>query len=747
MVETRRSLGFQAKVLIPVVSVLVLFLVIIVWIVNQRLTAQLEEEARHTLITAEAVFQNSFEIHSRNLLLRYQNVVNEPRFKAVAQLAEEKTMTVQLKELLDEIGPEADAMIFTLDTIHFFAGAKREARLDLQEFKSYSSSAIRRAEDGMPCADTFALRNHLFEVISVPVIVNDSLAGVLTIGVKVGATTAQELKSLTRSEIAFIGNRKVLASTFSDTKFYPQFVSMFENLIQPFDQSKPPPETELITPNGEHFLCLAGRFNTSTGNIGYLLLSSYEKALSEKKATQRMLTLLGLIGILFSSLLIWALIQKITRPLRQLRDSAEAVGQGDFSRRVEVQSQDEYGELATVFNNMVENLKASRAEVEETLQTLKNTQAQLIQTEKLSAIGELVAGVAHELNNPLTGVIGFSEMLRESNLGERQRTFVDRIIGSAQRCHKIVQNLLSFSRRHTPERKPTDINELLEASIEIIRYEFRTSSIEIITKFANQIPSVMVDADQIQQVFLNIMSNARHAIEGGQKVGAICVSTELVEEKVLISFQDNGVGIPEEDLKNIFNPFFTTKSVGEGTGLGLSVSYGIIREHGGNITVQSRTGEGSTFTIQLPGTRSSAHLQQDKDASDSRAGGDPQFSNRKRILAIDDEESILELIKEALIVRGYQVDTASDGETALRLAVNDTYDLILCDWKIPGMGGQQIYERLRQVDPGNAERFIFMTGDVLNQKAEQFLRREGAVCLFKPFSIQEFRTRVQKFLS
>ncbi|MCI0603801.1 ATP-binding protein [bacterium] len=734
-------LSFQAKVIIPVVALLVFFLAIIVWLVNGRITDQFEGETRQTLRTAEAVFRNSFEIRTRNLILRYQSVANEPRFKAVALLSDPKTMIVQLNELLHEIGQEAKAMIFTIENNVMLAGARRDANLNLREFHTGSSFAISQASQGKPAADNIVVNGSLFTAISVPVIVNDALSGVLTIGELIGPTAAQELKLLTRAEIVFLASHQVALSTVKNPDSFPELVRIYNRQSGQTNR-----KIEGVSAGEEHFLCLAGNFPVSSGRIGYLLLSSYENALQRKQETQRTLMLISLAGILFSSLLIWVLIRKITRPLRELRDSAEAVGRGDFSRRVEVASRDECGELAAVFNQMTENLKTSQSEVQQAMQSLKDTQAQLIQTEKLSAMGKFVAGIAHELNNPLTGVIGFSQMLQESGISEKQENLLIRIVGSAERCRKIVQSLLSFSRRYRPERKPVDVNELLESALEILNHELTTSNLQVLSNLSRDLPEIMMDPHQIRQVFLNIISNTIQATEENQDGGKLQISTQLMKDQVRIRFQDNGVGISPEDLPNIFNPFFTTKPVGSGTGLGLSLAYGIVREHGGSITAESEPGQGATFTIELPAVQIGKQTE-DFPAPEPQELSQTLPSAQKKILVIDDEESILELIREALATRGFKVDTAGDGDSALELAGNNFYDLVVCDWKIPGKGGQKIYEQLRQIKPQAVERFLFITGDVLSQNAEQFLRNEAKICLLKPFSVDEFRSTIEKMLT
>ncbi len=482
-----------------------------------------------------------------------------------------------------------------------------------------------------------------------------------------------------------------------------------------------------------------------------MLLSSYEQPLRALHTTQQSLLFVSALAIIFGTAIVWFLVRKATQPLRALRDTAEAVGRGDFSRRVKVTSRDECGELADVFNRMTENLKSSREQLELTVETLKNTQAQLIQSEKLSGIGEFVAGVAHELNNPLTSVMGFSELLKTADTNPKHKRYLEMIHKSALRCQKIVQSLLSFARRHQPERKLSSINELVEGAIEILQYQMRTSNIEVTARLDPGLPKAMVDPHQVQQVFLNIINNGRQAIEAYQPKGWVRIFSETSADKIRIIFQDSGPGISEENLSRVFDPFFTTKDVGKGTGLGLSLCYGIIKEHGGTISVRSKPGQGATFVIELPLAEQGNLLEQTNTTDRPQTAPAPQVCARegvgKKVLVIDDEEPILQMVRDALSEHGYEVDIASDGESALRQLNRKSYDLALCDWKMPGLNGQQVYERIRVSNPALSNRMIFITGDVINDKTQNFLRERKKTCLSKPFSLAEFRAAIGQALA
>jgi two-component system NtrC family sensor kinase len=282
--------------------------------------------------------------------------------------------------------------------------------------------------------------------------------------------------------------------------------------------------------------------------------------------------------------------------------------------------------------------------------------------------------------------------------------------------------------------------------VEILAYQMRTSNIEVITQLDPKLPQAMVDQHQIQQVFLNIVNNARQAIEDHRPKGCVRISSGVAGKNVRITIQDDGPGIRDENLSKLFDPFFTTKEVGKGTGLGLSLCYGIVKEHGGTIQVRSKYGEGATFIIELPIAADTEHCP--KQNGNEPVGTPKQHltGNGRKVLVIDDEEPILQMVSEVLSRSGYQVDVASDGETALKRLNHRCYDLAICDWKMPGLNGRQVYERIRTTDSALSDRLIFMTGDVINDRIQEFLKQEKKLCLAKPFSIAEFEEAVEQAL-
>jgi len=387
------------------------------------------------------------------------------------------------------------------------------------------------------------------------------------------------------------------------------------------------------------------------------------------------------------------------------------------------------------FRKMHGEIVDANKKLQDSMERLETTQEQLVQAEKLSAIGELVSGVAHELNNPLTGVIGYAQLLLGRQDAEPLKKQLDTIYKEAIRCQRIVQNLLTFARKHKSEMRAVDINEIVEATLELRGYQLRVDNIQVETRLAPDLPKTMADYHQMQQVFINIINNAHQAMVEHQGKGRLLISTADENGSVVVTFEDDGPGIPDDRIGRIFDPFFTTKDVGKGTGLGLSLSYGIMKEHGGTIEAHNARGSGgAVFRVEVP-------LRAEKTARDAEPARRPtrRPQTGMRILVVDDEETVLELLTDLLSSRGHRVDTASDGRQALeRLRGEEAvFDLVITDMKMPVMGGRELYEAVRGFDPDLAARMLFATGDTVSEDVQAFLRSTGSRIISKPFHLEE----------
>jgi two-component system NtrC family sensor kinase len=377
----------------------------------------------------------------------------------------------------------------------------------------------------------------------------------------------------------------------------------------------------------------------------------------------------------------------------------------------------------------------------------RRLQEQLLQSEKMSAIGQLIAGVAHDLNNPLASVVGFSDLLGEApDVPERLAEPLAVIRQEAERASAIVRNLLSFARRQEGERQLQSIRPILESTHQLLKTQLMAARVELTLEFEPGLPEVEVHANQIKQVFVNIINNAAQAIAAaragggaGGKSGRIDILTKCQPDGIAITIADNGPGIPDAVADRVFEPFFSTKSEGEGTGLGLSICLGIVKEHGGGMSVDpGGGGRGATFTVELPtGVRAAADPNAPRPASASTvASGAPE---RLRVLVVDDEPHILHYMQATLESWGHEVDLAHDGSQALKRALTLKFDLIICDLRMPRLGGREMFRTLAQMHPAVAERIIFATGDTVRGDTLQFLEQLGRPFLQKPFKLDELR--------
>ncbi|UPU35396.1 ATP-binding protein [Geomonas paludis] len=321
--------------------------------------------------------------------------------------------------------------------------------------------------------------------------------------------------------------------------------------------------------------------------------------------------LLTLLLITLTSLSLTYFTQKlVNRPVRELLEHTQMLARGELDGLVHSFAHDELGELADSFNTMTVNLKKARQELEgwgrdlelmvqQRTQEITRMQAQLIRSEKLASLGELVAGIAHEINNPLTGILVFASLIQSNpKLDPVLKNDIETVLRETKRCAGIVKGLLEFARCAPPQKSPCSLNEISDAALELVRHQTLFQDVTIARNYSGRIPQLLLDPNQIEQVLVNMLVNAGHALRGEGMV-MVVTGIDPAQRMAFIKISDNGCGIPEANLDRIFDPFFTTKS-NKGTGLGLSVSYGIIQEHGGHIEVQSQEGAGTTFTILFP---------------------------------------------------------------------------------------------------------------------------------------------------
>jgi signal transduction histidine kinase len=366
----------------------------------------------------------------------------------------------------------------------------------------------------------------------------------------------------------------------------------------------------------------------------------------------------------------------------------------------------------------------------------------LLQSEKVATMGSLLAGVAHELNNPLAIVMGQAYLLRDGAKDHSLVERADKIIAGADRCARIVRNFLALARQRPPERTEVRLNLVVQEGTELLAYDLRTSNVALALDLADDLPVVWADAHQLHQVVVNLLANALQAMRRMDASRRIVITTRCEREPARVSLEvaDTGPGIPAEIRTRIFEPFFTTKPQGEGTGLGLSLCERMLEEHGGTITVESEVGRGTTFRIELPVV---------SRPTSARAAGEPESLPPiagKAILVVDDETDLAATLAEALQGDGHQVEVAAHGGMALEMLERRAYDLILTDTKMPILDGERFYAELERRFPRLCRRILFLTGDVLSREKQEFLERTGAPHILKPFDLREVRQVVHRML-
>ena len=367
-----------------------------------------------------------------------------------------------------------------------------------------------------------------------------------------------------------------------------------------------------------------------------------------------------------------------------------------------------------------------KAEVE-----LSRSREALHQSEKLAALGSLLAGVSHELNNPLAAIVGQAEMLEEDSRGTPFEARAKKISAAADRCARIVQTFLAMARRREPQRSPVEPNVLIGDALQLAEYQLRTAGITASVECDARVPAILGDRDQLHQVLVNLLINAQQALEASDTHDRKIVirASVLGEGRVAIDICDNGPGIAPDLTGRIFEPFFTTKPQGVGTGVGLSFSHGIVEAHGGRLHLLPSE-RGATFRIELPAAEAGDLVAVPADVPVPAAAN----LEARRALVVDDEPDIAATIRELLEREGFDVTVASDGAAALMALDRDDFDVVLSDLRMPGVSGPEMYARVREIRPQLLSRIAFVTGDTLGASMDNFLKESGRPVLEKPFT-------------
>lgn len=535
------------------------------------------------------------------------------------------------------------------------------------------------------------------------------------------------------------------------------------NLLRIFELVKQRSLDATIIDNSEDEEYLAA---TRLQGPNWYLVTVFPKAIIAERAfvTARLILLLGVIALLLEIATSFFVLRKqLAKPLTGLMQATNQIAAGDFNIHLAERRPDEIGRLAQSLNTLSreigaresalnersaklaslnQQLERELAERERAEQEIARQREALHQSEKLNALGSLLAGVAHELNNPLLVVVGRAIMLEGEVAAPELRAKVQKIRQAAERGARIVKTFLAIARQQPPAHQPVALNGLLEAAVELMGYGLRAADIATTLDLDPALPELAADADQLTQVFTNLIANAQQALVEVAPPRRLHIATRLTQAggTVRISFTDNGPGVPEAVRSRIFEPFYTSKPVGAGTGIGLSFSYGVIAAHGGRIALESPRAGGARFVVILP--LAPAAPAAAPAASPERVGVEP-----RSILIVDDERDIAEMLCELLAAAGHRVDLAASGHQALRRLARRSYDAVLSDLKMPDLDGPGLYRRLQQSHPHLLERVVFISGDTLGMGASDFLAQTGRPLLEKPFVPAEVLRVVERIVN
>lgn len=588
-------------------------------------------------------------------------------------------------------------------------------------------------EDNLSVA---AFGGEYMRVGSAPIVLSGFVIGTLTLGDRIDPAFAVALKQSFDCDVAVLAGDRIVTATLDRS------VLAGEARALSLTPNPPAGAPRVVRLAGDDYVTAVLPLGTdaSGGTVSLYLLNSLTKSLGE---ANRFLVLIvvacGGLAALVAGIAAWTVSRSLLRPLERFVVFMRSVATtGDHARRfdgaascVEVQT------LNAAYNHLMESLLAHERRLIESAREDLDRLERLKESEKLAALGRMLSGAAHEINNPLTGVIGNVDMiLRSDRLDEATRERLETVRREGQRVAALVRHLLKVSHRDTGERSIVDVNQIVREVVEMRRHDFVAAGMRLTVAAAGTPVRVSGSELELQQVFLNIVNNAFDALKEGGRSPELTVTTSVAGGDAVVVFSDNGPGM--KNPKQVFEHFYTTKPVGQGTGLGLSICYAVIQQHGGRIAADNVPEGGARFSIALPLTQSRELRAVEQPMPDTReAPAEAQLTGS--VLVVDDEPTLVELQKDILEALGAVVVGAASGSEAIEQLRRRSFDLVVTDLRMPGgISGSDLYRWVADHKPESAGGFVFVTGDNAGDGSRESVGELGARCVMKPFSIEEY---------
>jgi signal transduction histidine kinase/ActR/RegA family two-component response regulator len=734
-----RTIRLRTKFLVSLLAITAGLTVATLWVVSYNVEQRVRESLRDELRSSVKTYQTFAEQREATMVRSAALVANLPNVRALMTTEDVATIQEESSSILRISG--GDLLLLASRSGEIVGFQAKSPGLD----KPVAAGLLRNVMERGQTRSWWLGGGHLYEVWLEPIYFGapseESVIGYLALGHEIDDQVAKDFSSIVSSEVIFQSGNSTLASSLP-----PGITGGLSALGSGGNGPAANTPRELQLGNERYLVTTVSLSESDPLPVTLSVLKSLDKATAFLNRLNRILLGLGLLSVLAGGTLVFLLSHTFTKPLSDLVAGVRALELGDFSYPLQTSGGDEVGEVTIAFDRM-------RGSIQQAQREQQQLEERLRQAHKMEAVGRLAGGVAHDFNNLLTIIRGNSDLLLDrKDIEAPQRKYVEQIQKAADRAVSMTRQLLAFSRMQVLQPRVIDLNLTLSDMGKMIP-RLIGEHIEFAFLAEPLLAPVLADPGQMEQVILNLAVNARDAMPDGGKITIvtknIIMNIEEAEKRapmgpgeyVLLSVSDTGHGMDAETQAHIFEPFFTTKEVGKGTGLGLATVYGIVKQSGGFIWVESEKGRGATFEIYLPSCRKPVSTGGEAPKTAAMLG------SGETILVVEDETGVRELASEFLKASGYNVLEARDGADGLNFAMHypDKIHLLLTDMVMPRMGGAELAEKLRSKRAGL--RVIFMTGySEFSGKIEEKMTGEASV-MQKPFSRSSLLAKVREVLS